>query len=200
MSQRSDTTSRRPHSAPEVGASCSTASLTTILGRVADGDASAKDALWHRVYEELHDRARHILWRRNASLRPTEMVQEVFLKFESQRKTPLNRTHFRAVAARLMYRVLLDHLESRGRRERARVTLHEEELPASSAFDVDALALRQAMERLEADEPRLAAIVVYRFFGDLTMAEIAEELELTERHVYRLWRFARARLLSELES
>jgi RNA polymerase sigma factor (TIGR02999 family) len=181
------------------GDASSTTRWTAILDRVSKGDPSAKDRLWSAVYDDLHRRAKQILWRRNASLRPTELVQEVFLRFERQRKTPRNRPHFRAIAARLMYRVLLDHLESRNRRERARVTLSEGDIPSQPALDVDALALRGAIELLETEDPRAATIVVYRFFGELTITEIAAELGLTERHVYRLWRFARARLLAELE-
>jgi RNA polymerase sigma factor (TIGR02999 family) len=138
---------------------------------------------------------------RNATLTPTGLVHEAFLKLCGQEALSLDdRAHFLSVAAMIMRRVLVDRARERLAHKRGggalRVTLDSGlGLPVG---DEDALSVHEALERLEAMHERQGKVVTYRFYGGLTDEEIAVVLGVSAPTVRRDWRVARAWLVREL--
>jgi len=156
------------------------------------------------VYQTLKRISRRQLRTRGgtSTLDTTDLVHEAYLKLTS--RAPVDwrdRTHFYSVAARAMRQVLVDHARKRGARKRGgdrrRVPLTEETVGAVEDVD-DLLALDEAMERLETRSRRLAKVVELRFFGGMTMAEVARTLGVSTRTVERDWTKARLILHREL--
>jgi len=179
--------------------------VTELLLAWSRGDEAARDALVPLVYGDLRRIAARQLRgeRRNHSLVPTALVHEVYLKLIDQRHGGWrNRAHFFAIAARLMRRILVDHARARGADKRggalAIVALEElDELPVDSRV-LDVLEIDQALTRLASHDPDQARIVELRFFGGLTIEELAQILDRSTRTVLREWRLARAWLYREL--
>ncbi len=190
--------------------------LTRLIERSVRGDARASEELWRTVYEQLRVIARRTL--RNESqtpCQPTTLVHEAYLRLVGARGLSFrNRRHFFGAAARAMRQILVD--ESRRRRSLKRGggqnVIPYEDSPAalnceqdartpSSRLDaLDLIALSEALDRLEAQDARLAEIVNLRFFGGLTVDETAELLGLSPRTVASDWAFARAWLSRELRA
>lgn len=167
-----------------------------LLQRCAVGDASAHDALFSLIQDDLRRRAHR--WSRggDATLSTTALVNETWLRLAGAELTLNDRAHFFRLAARAMRHVLIDAARQRDARKRgdglAPVTL-DTGLPAPCT-SADLLALDQALEKLATSEPRLARIVELHFFAGLEFVEIARQLDLSERTVGRDWRTARALL------
>ncbi len=179
--------------------------VTQLLQRLRAGDAAARERLFPLVYEELRRVARRALRRERVdhTLRPTELVHEAFLKLGSADGPWQDRAHFLGVAARAMRQILVDHARRRlaGKRGGGVVATTLEDVRADSGLPPeDLLALDAALDRLERQDPRLRALVEYRFFGGLTDKEISELLEISERTVNRDWARARAWLHKEVYS
>ena len=179
--------------------------VTVLLRRFHDGDRSALDALLPLVYDELRATARRVLAREQAghTLHPTELVHEAFFKLAAPSSGAMwrDRAHLRAVAARAMRQVLVEHARRRLADKRGggavHVTLGDAE-GATVADDAQLVALDEALDRLEAQQPRLRALVEHRWFGGLSERETAEVLGVSERTVQRDWARARAWLYREL--
>jgi RNA polymerase sigma factor (TIGR02999 family) len=178
--------------------------ITRMLERIQAGDGSVADHLLPLVYDELRARARRYLrsGRPGDTLQPTALVHEAYLRLVGRPPDGWQgRTHFFAVAAIAMRQILLDHAKHHGREKRGggmqRVTLEDAVAPTTGP-DVDLLALGQALERLAALSERQARIVELRFFGGLTVEEIAEVLGVSKRTVEGDWTFAKAWLRAEL--
>jgi RNA polymerase sigma-70 factor (ECF subfamily) len=178
-------------------------SVTALLAAARSGDRGALDALLPLVYEELR-RVAHAQMRRERpgqTLEATALVHEAWIRLAPGNVPAEDRTHFIAIAARLMRQVLVERARARhaakrgGHRER--VTLDEGLLPTSDA-PVDVLALDEALERLAAIDPMNAQLVELRFFGGLTVEEAAAALETSPATIKRRWALARAFLLREL--
>ena len=180
--------------------------ITSLLHRWQVGDRAALDRLIPVVHSELRRLARRHLRgeARDRTLEPTALVHEVYLRL-----LPLNamdwrgRTHFFAMASRLMRRVLVDAARARRAnkrgRSRVRVSVDLAALPArGQGFAPDALALDEALERLARLDERKARVVELRFFGGLTVEEAAAQLEVSEETIFRDWRFAKLWLRREL--
>ena len=179
---------------------------TRILERVSAGDQAAVDELLRILYDELHARASDLMRdeRREHTLQATALVHEAYLRLVDQTRARWkNRGHFLAVAATVMRRILVDHARSRGRAkrggERRRVPLTERtaSLPRE---ELDLAALDRALGRLEAFDPPRARIVELRYFGGLTVKQIAEVMDTPVRTVERGWSAGRAWLHRELTS
>jgi len=161
------------------------------------------DDLVPEVYEELQRLAAHALRAERVShtLDPSALVHEAYLRLA---RTPayayVSRHQLLGVAARAMRHVLVDHARHRNRGKRGsgalRVTLSPE--IAAPMPDVDALALQEALERLEALDEQQVKIVELRFIAGLSVEEVAEVLEISPRTVKRDSMMARAWLLREL--
>ena len=152
------------------------------------------------VYEELHQIARQRMRSERAghTLQATALVSEAYLRLLGTNEMEWrDRQHFYAAAAEAMRRVLIDHARKvsslkRGG-DRDRVTLGGPEVGLELEPE-RFLALNDALEQLEREDERAAAVTRLRFFSELSIAEIAQALELSERSVHREWAFARARL------
>jgi RNA polymerase sigma-70 factor (ECF subfamily) len=180
--------------------------VTKILVQMRAGDRGAAARLMPLVYDELRSIARAHLRRENPghTLQPTALVHEAWLHFSEGTEPDIrNRTHFLAVAANAMRRLLIDHARARDSAKRGgqwkRVSLSEEPGPsARNDSGVDVVALHEALERLEQLNARLARVVELRFFGGLTVAEAAESLGIAPVTVEKDWTKAKAWLRREL--
>jgi RNA polymerase sigma factor (TIGR02999 family) len=168
--------------------------------------AEPVDALIAETYAELRRLAnRYVRRERAASVQATDLVHEAYLRLSKQPHPAWqSRTHFLAIAAISMRRLLVERARARGAAKRGghevRVTLDESLLVSdTSAPSLDLVALDRALERLAAIDPPQARIVELRYFGGLSIPETAETLGISEATVKRHWTFARAWLLRELE-
>ena len=178
--------------------------LTRLLHAWSSGDVAARDALMPVVYQELRRRAASFLRRENRghTLRPTDLVHETYLRLCQQNAGWKNRDQFFGVAARLMRRILVDHARARAAAKRGRglrVTLSED-VGATAADALDILAVDTALAELATLDPRQAELVELRFFGGLTLAEVAEALGVSLATANREWAMARAWLYRKLKS
>ena len=180
--------------------------LTGLLRGWSDGDADAFERVLPLVYDELHRMAaRYLAGERSAiTLQPTALVNELcvrLLGWDAVRWQ--NRGHFYGVSAGMMRRVLVDiarrrTAERRGGPGVVRVPLESVDVPADAAPGDDLLAVDRALEALAAIDERKARVVELRFFGGLSIDEIATALEISPRTVHGDWTFARAWLNHEL--
>jgi RNA polymerase sigma factor (TIGR02999 family) len=178
--------------------------VTQLLEAWSRGEADALDRLLPLVYAELRAIADRAVFRApTATLQPTEIVHEAFLRLIGQRAGFHNRGHFFALAAQAMRRLLIDRARARLADKRGgaaeRVTLHDE-LPSQPPqdVDVDVIALDHALASLEALDARQARIVELRYFAGLTVEETAEAVLLSPATVKREWALARAFLFRSL--
>jgi RNA polymerase sigma-70 factor (ECF subfamily) len=179
--------------------------VTALLRLWSDGDEQAIDRLVPLVYDELHRMALRYLAgeRSNVSLQATALVNEVCLRLLGWDQARWqNRGHFFGVSAQMMRRVLVDIArrrlaDRRGGADSVRVPLDAVELPASER-DTDLVAIDRALEKLASEDPRKARVVELRFFGGLSMEEVARALDVSIRTVHSDWAFARAWLYREL--
>lgn len=178
--------------------------VTSLLIRWRRGDRAALDALIPIVYRELRRvaSARMRGERSGVLLDTTVLVHETYLRFAGlHRLTLKNRTHFFAVAARLMRQILVDHARRNQAEKRGggRTMLAIDGVaPAIGSDIVDVLALDQALEELAALEERLCRVVELKFFGGLTIAETATALDVSAATVERDWAVAKAWLFERL--
>ena len=177
---------------------------TRLLLAFAGGNRSALDEMVPLVYDELHRLARHYLSveRENHTLQPTALVHEAYLRLVNQRQVDWrNRAHFMGVAAGIMRRILMNHARDRvaakraGHREQVSLSLIA---AAEDAPHVELIELEDALGRLQALDARKARVVELKFFGGLTMEEIAEVLDISLATAKREWNFARAWLFAAL--
>lgn len=143
--------------------------------------------------------------RKDHTLRPTEIVSEAYLKLADQRGEWNGRTHFLAVASGAVRQVLVDHARKhnaakRGKGERMK-TYHEDGEFHFSRHNspVDILALDESLKRLGEVSPRQQQVVELRFFGGLSVEEVAEVLAVSERTVKGDWQVARAWLIHDMK-
>ncbi len=174
------------------------------LARLTQGEGAAAERLLPLVYEELRALAARYLrgQRVDHTLQPTALVHEAYVKLVDQtRPRWTDEVHFKAVAARAMRQILIDHAERQGAAKRGggrtRITLRPEIAP-SPERKLDFLELNEALGRLAALDERKANVVEARFFGGLGTDEIAHVLGLSKSTVERDWRLARAWLSMEL--
>ncbi len=181
------------------------ANLTSLLRAASSGERDDVNALMAAIYDDLHRLAAgHMRGeRRDHTLQPTALVHEAYLKLIDQRSTDWkDRAHFFSVASRVIRRILVDHArgrlaDKRGGGQRG-LSLHDVE-PAAPGAGIDLIALDEALNELQELDPRQAEIVELRFFGGLTIDEIAETLSMGRRSVDREWSAAKAWLSCQLE-
>jgi RNA polymerase sigma-70 factor, ECF subfamily len=182
----------------------SSESITQLLERWTGGDERALDRLMPLVYDELHRLAVAYLRRerRQHTLQPTALVNELYLKiFDQQRTNWRNRAQFFGVAAQLMRRILVDHARAHYSTKRGgdRFCVSLRNVAAFGAEpDADLLALHDVLNRLEELDPGQARIVELRFFGGLTIKETAEVMQTSHATVEREWKMAKAFMKREL--
>lgn len=179
---------------------------TLLLRRWSEGDPSAEKRLYEMLYRELHGLARGHLraGMGGLSLQPTALVNDAWLRLVETDKVGLrDRTHFLSLASRAMRCILIDHARrrnalKRGGRDVERVPL-DAVVEALEERSADLAALGDALERLQTEDESLARVVELRFFGGLSMEEVAGALEVSKATAERRWRLARIWLRAELE-
>ena len=180
--------------------------VTDLLLSWRQGDAAALDRLISVVYDELRRVARRCL--RNEppgqALQSTALVHEVYLRLvHVDHMTVRDRTHFFALAARLMRQILVDHArrqQADKRGGRATMVSLDGVSPVAQPSSVDVLALDQALEALSSIDERQCRVVELRFFAGLNIDEAAEALGVSPATVEREWALAKAWLYRQLSS
>jgi RNA polymerase sigma factor (TIGR02999 family) len=188
--------------------------ITRLLSDVDAGAPGATDRLMQAVYEDLRRVAERHLDQRfgrglpGVTLEPAALVNESFMRLIRQRKAFDNRGQFFAIATKIMLRVLVDYQRSRaasrrgGDRQRLALDLehHEGSPPGGGCAGGDTIAvdaLTDALDRLEAVDPRKADVVKLRVVWGLQMREVAEALDISLATAERDWAFAKAWLARE---
>jgi RNA polymerase sigma factor (TIGR02999 family) len=184
----------------------SLATVTRLLGEIADGHSSAVDRLLPLVYDEMRRLAAGYLRREGPdhTLQATALVHEVYVRLVQQTEANWKgEAHFYAVAAQAMRRILIDHAERKRAAKRGggwnRVALSQAEMPGGSASEVDLLALDEALGRLQKLDERQCRIVELRFFGGLGVEDTATVMGISPRLVEMEWSMARAWLYQQLQ-
>lgn len=171
---------------------------TALLIASGAGDNGARDRMLPLIYDELRRLAADYLRRERPghTLQPTALVHEAYVRLIDQRQVDwTNRRQFIGLAAVMMRRILVNHARDRiaakrgGSAERVPLTIVAEQIGTP---DIDLLGLHDALERLAALDSRKSQIVELKFFGGLTMDEIAANMEVSRATVERDWTFARA--------
>src|SRR6266851_9264746 len=178
--------------------------VTQLLARWANGDEGALEDLTPLVYKELRRLAASHLRRERKShtLQPTALVHEAYLRLVDQSNPRWeDRSHFYGVAARLMRQILVEHARRKQALKRAghRVSL-EDALNFHQERSRDLVALDSALNALEKLDPRKCKAVELRYFGGLSMDEVAQALEVSAVTVRRDLRMAETWLHREMQS
>jgi len=176
---------------------------TRLLDRVRAGDAKASEAVFARLYDDMHRIAMRLFrsQRRDHTLAPTALVHEAYLKMAGagSEKHWKDSVHALAVAARAMRQVLANHARDRaagkrgGDEARERLTLAGVAGPGGDR-DVDLVAFHEALEKLAALDERQGRIAELRILGGLEIAQVATLLGVSERTVELDWRMAKRSL------
>lgn len=180
--------------------------VTRIVSRIESGDPSAAEELLPLVYDELRRLASQLLAQETPgqTLQPTALVHEAYVRLTGKSRSETswdNRGHFFSAAAEAMRRLLVENARRKKRLkhggELQRVPLEAAESLLGWQYD-DLLALDEALTRLMAQDPFKAEVVKLRFFGGLTMPEVAQSLGLSLTTAERYWTYARTWLYAEL--
>jgi len=177
---------------------------TELLRAWSHGDESARERLIPLLYDELHRLARRFMRheRPDHTLQATALVNEAYLRLiDVNRVEWRNRTHFLALAAQMMRRILVEFARNRHRQKRGggavRVSIDDVgELPEPKERDL--VALSDALSGLATFDARMSQVVELRFFGGLSVEETADVLKMSPETVMRDWKTAKAWLLHEL--
>lgn len=179
--------------------------ITRMLREWSDGKPEALDELLPLVYKELHRQAARFLRneRSGHTLQTTALINEAYLKLIDRRDVQWqSRTHFFAVAAQAMRRILVDHARTKYREKRggdnAKISLDDAPPIATEETGVDLVALDEALNKLSTFDPQQARVVELRYFSGLSLIETAEALQISRSTVARDWEAARAWLYREL--
>ncbi|MCI0390109.1 MAG: sigma-70 family RNA polymerase sigma factor [Acidobacteria bacterium] len=178
--------------------------VTMLLRAWSEGDQGALDRLVPLVYGELRRLARSHMRREREghTLQATALINEAYLRLIDARQAPWeNRTHFFAVASRLMRQILVDFARARGYQKRGGGALQvslDDALMIGQPRDEDLVALDEALSALAEFDERKSRVVELRFFGGLTEAETAAALQVSPETVRRDWRLAKSWLLHKL--
>ena len=179
--------------------------ITQMLREWSDGNREALEELMPLVYDELHKQARRYLRRErpNHTLQTTALIHEAYLKLIDQKNVNWeSRTHFFAVAANLMRRILVDHARAKHREKRGganeNLPLEEAMLAVSDEKSIDLIALDEALNRLAEFDEQQSRIVELRYFSGLSLEETAAVLKVSRTTVATDWALAKAWLHREL--
>lgn len=176
---------------------------TRLLADISNGDRAAIEKLMPIVYEELRSLAEAFMRKERPghTLQPTALVHEAFLRLVGPSLPQFNdKGHFLAVAAQAMRRILVNHAKAlkAGKRNTGKPTIQLNDSDvATPQREVDTLALDEALTQLASLDQRKAKVVELRYFGGMTVPEIAGAMEVSVSTVEADWRMARA-WLSEM--
>jgi RNA polymerase sigma factor (TIGR02999 family) len=180
--------------------------VTQLLRQVESGNRSTSDRLFAAVYQQLRNLAGQFFRRepKGNTLQPTALVHEAYMKLVDQKNVDWRgQTHFFAIAAQAMRRILVDHARRRSAAKRGgnrhRIELHDDLVIESNRAE-DLLALDNALTKLAKLDPRQAQMIELRFFGGLGVAEVGKVMGISTRSVEREWTMVRAWLRRELST
>lgn len=172
--------------------------VTLLLQAANRGERHASDELLPLVYDELRRIAAARMAREASghTLQPTALVHEAWVRLvEDKSRTWENRAHFFAAASEAMRRILIECARRRSRIKHGggqeRINLEDLDI-AGAMPDDKILLIDEALERLKAEDPETAQVVVLKFFGGLTNEEIVKILGSSDRTVRRQWSYAKA--------
>jgi RNA polymerase sigma-70 factor, ECF subfamily len=177
--------------------------VTRLLKAMKSGDQTASERLLPLVYEELHRLAKSYMRRerQDHTLQPTALINEAYLRLAGDKTDWQNHSHFIAVAANVMRRVLVDHarMHNAGMRggDFQRVEF-EEGMAVSRERSSELLALDDALSELERVSPRQAKVVELRYFAGLSVDEIGAIMKIAPRSIQRDWASARIWLFQRM--
>ena len=178
--------------------------ITQLLAEWSDGNQSALDELYPLVYDELHRLARRYMSRerKGHTLQTTALINEAYVRIVDQKNVHwANRSHFFAISAQIMRRILIDHARRHGYAKRgggAQQVSLDEAAVVTSGIGSELLRLDEALKTLADMDPRRSQVVELRYFGGLNNEEIAGVLHVSENTVTRDWNMARAWLHQQL--
>ena len=183
--------------------------VTEVLEALELGDANAPEDLWPLVYEELRSLARQKMAHEASehTLQPTALVHEAYLRLLANGTAHKweNRGHFYVAAAEAMRRILIEAARRKASLKRGkgvkRVLIEsEEDLQTRAPSPSSLLNLNDALEKLEQEDRDCFKLVMLRYFGGLTVQESADAMGISLRTANRLWVYARAWLMREMEN
>jgi RNA polymerase sigma factor (TIGR02999 family) len=177
--------------------------VTLLLRAMKSGDQTASEKLLPLVYQELHRLAKAYMRRERPdhTLQPTALINEAYLRLAGDTTDWQNHSHFIAVAANVMRRVLVDHARMHNAGIRGgglqRVEF-EEGIAISSERSAEMIALDDALDELEKVNPRQAKVVELRYFAGLSVDEIGAIMKIAPRSIQRDWASARVWLFERM--
>jgi len=178
--------------------------ITQLLAEWRDGKQEALDELYPLVYAELHRLARRYMSRerKGHTLQTTALINEAYVRLVDQRNVQwANRSHFFAISAQIMRRILIDHARRHAYAKRGggarQVSLDETATVINSDLS-EFLRLDEALKSLAEFDPRRSQVVELKYFGGLNNEEIAGVLKISKNTVIRDWNMARAWLHRQL--
>jgi len=178
--------------------------ITQLLAKWREGNQSALDELYPLVYDELHRLARRYMSRerRGHTLQTTALINEAYVRLVDQKNVHwANRSHFFAISAQIMRRILIDHARRHAYAKRgggAQQVSLEEVAAVTPDPGRELVRLDEALKSLAEMDPRRSQVVELRYFGGLNNEEIAGVLKISENTVTRDWNMARAWLHQQL--
>jgi RNA polymerase sigma-70 factor (ECF subfamily) len=186
-------------------ATASPRDVTQLLQAWSRGEEQALEALIPLIYRELRQRAHRYMGRERPghTLQTTALINEAYLRLVGSASVAWeSRSHFFAIAARMMRRILVDHARTRRSLKRGgdgRPVSLDEGLLVSPSPDRDLVSLDDALNALAALDARKERVVELRFFGGLSVEETAEVLRVSPQTVLRDWKLAKVWLLREMK-
>ena len=178
--------------------------ITELLAEWREGNQSALDNLYPLVYDELHRLARRYMSRerKGHTLQTTALINEAYVRLVDQKNVQwANRSHFFAISAQIMRRILIDHARRHAYAKRgggAQQVSLEEAATVTPEQGLELIRLDEALKSLAEMDPRRSQVVEMRYFGGLNNEEIAGVLHISENTVTRDWNMARAWLYQQL--
>ena len=180
--------------------------ITVILRAVERGENQAAEDLLPLIYNELRNLAAARMVRESAghTLQPTALVHEAWLRLVGDGDHSWkDRSYFFAAAAEAMRRILVEHARRKARFKHGggqqRLNIEDVEIGQSEP-DEKILLVNDALEQLERTQPERARVVVLKYFGGMTNAEVAEIMSISQRSVDRHWECAKVWLFQKLQS
>lgn len=178
--------------------------ITQLLAEWSGGNQSALDELYPLVYDELHRLARRYMSRerKGHTLQTTALINEAYVRLVDQKNVQwANRSHFFAISAQIMRRILIDHARRHAYAKRgggAQQVSLDEAAVVTSGIGSELIRLDEALQTLAKLDQRRCYVVELRYFGGLSNEEIAGVLHVSANTVTRDWNMARAWLYQQL--
>jgi RNA polymerase sigma factor (TIGR02999 family) len=177
--------------------------VTQLLKAMHDGNSAAADRLLPLVYSELHRLAQAYMRRERPdhTLQATALINEAYLRLIGEDIDWNSRAHFIGLAAHVMRQVLVDYARQHNAERRAgglrRVEMHDDLAISPDRLD-EVASVDQALTQLATQNPRQARVVELRYFGGLSVEQIAKVLDVSPRSIKRDWSLARIWLFRQM--